>query len=127
MHARQLGDTLHQIGDRGGEFTGDVIIGRVGILDAVVQQGGDDGFRIQMQLVCHDLGHAQRMGDKGRAVLPLLIAVVLAGVKIGLFDQGKVSPGIIVVDGLHQMVILFLYGHLCVPPYCDSFARSMRR
>ena len=44
LHPGQLGDPLHQIGHRGAEALGDLLIGGVGILNAVVEQGGDDGL-----------------------------------------------------------------------------------
>ena len=59
VDARELGDALDQIGDGGGEALGDVVVGRVGVLDAVVQKGGDDGFAVKMQFLGHDL----RNGD----------------------------------------------------------------
>ena len=44
LHARQLGDALDKVGDGGGELLGDLGIGRVGVLDAVVHEGGLDGL-----------------------------------------------------------------------------------
>ena len=44
LHARQLGDALDQIRDRGGELLGDLGIRGGGVLDAVVHEGGLDGL-----------------------------------------------------------------------------------
>ena len=44
LHARQLGDALDQVRDRGGELLGDLGIRGGGVLDAVVHEGGLDGL-----------------------------------------------------------------------------------
>ena len=58
-------DALDQIGDGGGDALGDVVVGRVGVLDAVVQEGGDDGFAVEMQLLGYDLRNGDGVGDEG--------------------------------------------------------------
>ena len=61
----QLADPLHQIRHRGGELLGDVLVGGGGVLNGVVEQGRLDGLGVQVQLLRHDLGHSQGMGDEG--------------------------------------------------------------
>ena len=99
VDTRELGDALDQIGDGGGEALGDVVVGRVGVLDAVVQEGGDDGFAVKMHGV----------GDEGRAVLALLGAVVRGGIMEGGVDLGEVRTGVVGADGLDQMIVLLLH------------------
>ena len=69
LHARQLGDALDQIRDRGGELLGDLGIGRIGILDAVVHEGGLDGLGVEPQFLGDDLRDGKGVGDEGGAVL----------------------------------------------------------
>ena len=109
MDARELGDALDQIGDGGGEALGDVVVGRVGVLDAVVQEGGDDGFAVEMQLLGYDLRNGDGVGDEGRAVLALLGTVVRGGVAEGGVDLGEVCAGVVGADGLDQMIVLLLH------------------
>ena len=54
-------------------------MGGVGVLDAVVEQGGDDGVGIQLQLR-HNLRHCQGVGDIGGAILAQLSGVGVVGV-----------------------------------------------
>ena len=65
MDPGQLADPLHQIRHCGGELLGDVLVGGVGVLNGVVEQGRLDGLGVQVQLLRHDLGHSQGMGDEG--------------------------------------------------------------
>ena len=65
MDPGQLADPLHQIRHRGGELLGDVLVGGGGVLNGVVEQGRLDGLGVQVQLLRHDLGHSQGMGDEG--------------------------------------------------------------
>ena len=55
-------------------------MGGVGVLDAVVEQGGNDRVHIQPQ-VGHDVGHRQGMDDIGLAALAQLPVVLC--VRIG--------------------------------------------
>ena len=80
LHPGQLGNALHQVGHHRAEELGDLLVGGTGVLDTVVEQGGDDGVGVQLQLG-HDLGHRQGMGDIGRSVLTQLPGVGI--VRIG--------------------------------------------
>ena len=80
LHPGQLGDTLHQVGHHRAEELGDLLMGGAGVLDAVMEQGGNDGISVQLQLG-HDLGHRQGMGNIGRSVLAQLPGVGI--VRIG--------------------------------------------
>ena len=86
-------------------------MGGIGILDGIVEQGGGNGLRVQMQLLRHDLSHRQRMGDEGRAVLAILTPVVLLGKFKGRTDQLKIGAGVILADSVLQTLVLLLHVH----------------
>ena len=65
LDAGELADALHNVGNGGREGAGNVLVGGVGVLDGVVEQGGGNGLGVQVQLLRHDLRHSQGMGDKG--------------------------------------------------------------
>ena len=79
----ELGHTLHQVCYRDAEALGNLLMGGVGVLNGVVEQGGDDGVGVQPQ-VRHQVGHLQGMGDVGGAVLAELTVMVLLGIGIGV-------------------------------------------
>ena len=119
----QLADALHQIRHRGREEPGDVLMGGGGILDGVVEQSRLDGLGVQMQLLRHDLGHRQRVGDEGRAVLPHLWPVGLGGELEGGPDLLEVGAGVIVADGVLQLAVALLQ----ISPDLRADLRHQRR
>ena len=70
----QLGDPSTRSATVDAEELGDLLVGGPGVLDAVVEQGGDDGVGIQLQLR-HNLRHCQGVGDIGGAILAQLSGV----------------------------------------------------
>ena len=62
----KLGDAIHQIGHFAAKFLGNDLIGRLRVLDRIVQEGGDDGGIVQ-PLLGQDRGHGNRMGEIGLA------------------------------------------------------------
>ena len=74
-----------------------------------MQEGGDDGFAVEMQLLGYDLRNGDGVGDEGRAVLALLGTVVRGGVAEGGVDLGEVCAGVVGADGLDQMIVLLLH------------------
>ena len=130
MDTGQLADALHQIGHRGGKQLGQLLMGGGGILDGVVEQRRLDGFAVQLQLLRHDLGHRQRVGHKGGAVLAQLGAVLVAGKLIGLPDQLEIGRGVVAADGVLQMLIhgldIHSFAHR-VPPPPRPVSASVRR
>ena len=108
MDTGQLADALHQIRHRGREEPGDVLVGGGSILDGVVEQSRLDGLGVQMQLLRHDLGHRQRVGDEGRAVLPHLRSVGLGSELEGGPDLLEVGAGVIAADGVLQLAVALL-------------------
>ena len=70
-----------------------------------MHEGGLDGLGVEPQLFGDDLRDGEGVGDKGRAVLAQLAAVMILCVMVGLVDLRKVRAGVIVADGLDQMVV----------------------
>ena len=146
MDAGQLADALHKLALMLDDFLlgehreravlfhllqlGQLLVGGGSILNGVVQQRRLDGFAVQMQLLCHDLGHRQRMGHKGGAVLAQLGAVQVAGKFVGLPDQGEVGGGVILPHRILQMLIhgvdIHGFAHCASPPPRPASA-SVRR
>ena len=87
----------------------------VRVLDAVVQEGAENGVGIQADLR-HDLCHGKGMDDIGGAVLALLVAVLVLGVFHRLVHQRHIDVGRILPDGLYHRVIVFLKGFHCLHP-----------
>ena len=68
----------------------DLLAGDRGVLDHVVQQGGDDGRGVQ-PVVGEDAGHLDRVGEIGVAGGARLRAVHAHGVDVGAVEQGLVG------------------------------------
>ena len=105
----QLGDALHQLGNGGAEELFDLLVGGVGVFDAVVEQGAQDGVHIQPHFH-HDLGHGQGVNDVGGAVLALLLAVLVVGIVDGFIDEVHVGGGHSAGNGGTHGVIVFFKG-----------------
>ena len=118
----QLGDALHQLGNGGAEDSLNVLVGSVGVLDAVVKQRTQHRVAVQAHFR-HDLGDGQGVNDVRGAVLALLGLMLGAGVVHGLVDERPVGPGNVLVDGpLHGGIVFFKGFHFLQL----SFARSSR-
>ena len=125
-HPGQLGNAVHDVRHRGAEALGDVLVGAVGVLDAVVEQGGYDRLAVQAHLR-HDLGHLQGVGDIGGAVPAQLGAVVLPGIFIGGPDLREIGGDVVSADRFFQMLVSLLYrNHVQRPPF-SSFPKMRRR
>ena len=77
-------------------------IGGERVLDGVVQQRGDDGGDVELE-VGQDGGDFERMGEIGIARGAELLAVRLHGVDIGLVEQRLVGVGIVGLDPVDQL------------------------
>jgi hypothetical protein len=97
LQVGQLGDAIDQFGHLGAEQLGDVGIGRPGILDRVVQKGGDDR-RIIQPLFGQDGRHGDGMAEIGLARLADLALVHLHPIGIGPADQIGIAARIVVAD-----------------------------
>ena len=107
--ARQLRDALDQRRDRLTELPGDLVIGRVGVLDAVVQDRAQDRVSVQPGLR-NDLRDGQRMDDIRRAVLAELPVVLGARIVHRAVDDRKIGLRAVLRNGLHHAVIMILKG-----------------
>ncbi len=94
---RQLGHAIDQARDLVPEILPHVLERRQRVLDGVVQQRGDDGRHIHLQ-VGQDGGDFERMGKVRIARGAELLSVRLHGVDIGFVEQILVGAGVI---GLH--------------------------
>ena len=109
LHPGQLGDALDQLRHGLAELCGDIVKRGVGVLDAVVQKGREDGVGIQADLG-HDLGHGQGVDDIGRAVLALLALVFFIGISHRPLHALQIGIGCVLGDGLHHCLIVVLKG-----------------
>ncbi|MNT04666.1 hypothetical protein D3C72_1392550 [compost metagenome] len=101
LQSRQLGHALDQNGDLLAEHGGDVVTGGRGVLDHVVQQGRDDGRRVQL-VVGQDARDLNRVRKIGVARGPQLRAVHLHRIDVGAVQQRLVGGGVIGLDRLDQ-------------------------
>ena len=81
----QLGDAIDQLGDLFAEFAGQLLLADAGVLNDVVQDGGDEGAGVHAHLG-QDPGHRQRMVDVGFARHAHLAIVGLGAVEVGPVD-----------------------------------------
>ena len=109
LHPGQLGNALHQRGHRRAELFGDLVVGGVGVLDAVVEQGRDDAVHIQPQ-VGHNVGHGQRVDDIGLAALAQLAVVLGVGIGKGGKQPLSIQIRSICADFIFQRLIAFQNG-----------------
>ena len=85
----ELGDAVDQAGDLVAEGLADLVEGRGGVLDRVVQQRGAQGRGVQAHAGA-DARDADRVGDEVLAGLAALVGVVLAG------EQERLQHGLAV-------------------------------
>ena len=85
LDLRQLADPVDQFGDVFAELGRDVLLGRGRVLDDVVQDGRDNGFRIELQLG-EDARHRNRVIDIGLAGQAVLTLVRLGTEQVGAVD-----------------------------------------
>ncbi len=85
LHARQLGDALHDVRDGGAEFLGDIVMREGSVLDHVVQQRRHDGVLVQTH-VHRNIGRGDTVSHIGGAVAPLLPLVSGLGHLVGCAD-----------------------------------------
>ena len=105
----QLGNALHQLRHGGAEDFFDVLVGSVGVLNAVVEQGAQNGVAVQPHLR-HDLGDRQGVDDVRGTVLPLLHLVLPVGVVHGTVDERHVRAGQMLFDCVAHGRVMFFKG-----------------
>ena len=103
----ELGHPVDQPGDLGPEQLLDVLDRRQRIFDGIVEQRGDDGFLVELQLG-HQPGDLDRVAEIGIARGALLGAVLLHRIDIGAVEQRLVGVGIV---GFHPFDKFVLAQH----------------
>ena len=116
LDTSQLTDALHQIGDGRRKQLRHVLMGRLCVLDDVMQQRRDDGLGVQL-LVRHDLSDRQGVDDIGLTAFALLAFMTLVSVLKSRANLAKVRGGVIASYGFFQQVVLFLQGHSKSPQF----------
>ena len=81
----QFGNALHQLRHGGSEQLFNLIVGGIGVLNTVMEQGTQNGINVQPHFY-HDFRNRQGVDDVGGAVLALLVLVLLIGILDGLVD-----------------------------------------
>ena len=104
LDAGQLGHAIDEARDLLAEQLLDIRQRRVGILDGVMQQGGDDGIAVQLQ-VGQDTGNFDGVGEIGIARGALLRAVHLHGIDIGAVELRLIRTRIVGANTLDQFVL----------------------
>lgn len=100
----ELGQPLHQSADILAEQLVDFSAGSGGILDRIVKQRHRDGRSVEMHFR-QDGGNFQRMRDIGVAIGPLLLAMFLHCINIGLVQQGLIRIRFIFLNPLNEFVL----------------------
>jgi hypothetical protein len=103
VHLGQLGDPVDQHRDLVAELLAEPLDRRLAVLDHVVQEGGGDGHRVELQLRDVERG-ADRVVDVRLAALARLAAVQDDGGGEGARDQLAVGVGIVALDGREELV-----------------------
>ena len=88
---------------------GNFIEACVGVLQAVVEQRGDNCVRVQTDFR-HDLCHGQRVDNIGFAGLSQLILVLPVGVFVCFLNFFEVRRRRIALHSLHHRSIMFFSG-----------------
>ena len=97
----QLGDAIDQIGDLGAEQPRDLLAGRRGVLDGVVQQRGDDR-RVVEPKIGQDRRDFQRMAEIGLAAGAGLLGMRPGAEHIGPVQQRLVGVRVVIPDPLDK-------------------------
>ena len=100
----QLGQALDQLADIRAEQLVDLLAGRRGVLDRVVQQRDGDRRLVEMH-VGEDRRDFERMREIGIAGSAPLVAMLLHGIDIGLVEQRLVDVGLVALNALDKLVL----------------------
>ena len=103
LQVGQLGDAIDQLGDLFPEQLGHLAVIGLGVLDRVMQQGGDNR-RIIQTLFGQDGGDGYGMGKIGLAGMAELPFMHLPAKIIGTGDALGICLGVVVADQRNQVV-----------------------
>ena len=102
LQARKLGHPLDQLGHLFAEQLGYIGPRGAGVLDHVMQKGGDNGRRVQ-PVFGQDARHLDRVREIGIARGPQLRPMHAHGVDIGAVQQGFVRRRVVGLDPVDQL------------------------
>ena len=125
LQPRELGDAVDQARDVLAKQASDFVARRVGILEGVVQQAGDDRGRIEPHLG-QNAGHLDRVRKVGVPGGPQLVAVPLQPIDVGAVERVLVRLRIVGLHAFNELKLTnhrnhALYGADCV--YSTAIAR----
>ena len=112
LHAGELCNALDDVGDLGAELPGDVLVGDGGILNAVVQQRGNDAVLVEPHLRA-DLRGGDAMGHIRRARLALLPAVGTVGQLKRRAHPAEIDAGVMFQNGIGKLPIALFNNFFC--------------
>ncbi len=115
LDAVELGDAVDDGGDLLAEVPVDVGDGDLGVLDGVVQQGGNDGHLVEAD-VGDDAGDCQGVIDVALAARTELVAMRVGGDLVGVGDRRDRCLRVATAVGGEQWGQLGGRGRLVVPP-----------
>ena len=100
----ELGQSLDQLAEFRPKQLIDLLAGRRGVLDGVVQQRDRDGRLVEMH-VGEDRRHFERMREIEIAGSAALVAVLLHRIDVCLVEQRFVDVRLVALDALHKLVL----------------------
>ena len=100
----KLGHPVDQPRDLGAEMRLDILDRRQRVLDRVVQQRGDDGRLIELQ-IGHKTGNFDRVAEIGIAAGAFLAAVFLDGIDIGAVEHRLIGLRVVFENLLDEFVL----------------------
>ena len=99
----ELGDAIDDLGDSGAEALRQLVLRCRGVLDDIVEDGGDDRVGVEME-VGEDRGGGDRVGDE-RLTREALLAAVDRGAEFGrLANAAHLLGGQVAADGAQQLL-----------------------
>ncbi len=99
-----LGEAFDELADLWAEEPVDLLSGRLGILDRVVQNGRDDRRVVELE-ICQDRRDFERMGKIRIAGGARLLAMRLHGIDIGAIEQILVDARIILPHAFDEFIL----------------------
>ena len=104
LNCRQLGNAINKPRDILAKQLLDLVLGRDGIFDRVVEDRRRDRLIIEPQ-IRQDTGDFDRMAEIGIARGAFLRAMCVHRKHIGAVDQSLISPGVIAFDPFNQFIL----------------------
>ena len=101
---RQLGDAVHQVRNVLPEQAADLIDRDIGVLDHIMQQAGDDGGLVELE-VGEQAGDSDRMGEIRIARMAQLLAVLHDREDVGLVEFVFPRVWLVRLDQVYQFVL----------------------